>query len=152
MIEIVGLLLDAIDLSHLEALPGPSCVSTALQLKRKRSLWARFAEANGNYHNISNTWLVRGFPSSSPLTPATQSGLYQPGPTSERGLALLSWPPRAVRTATKGPGDGRGENAHRGAARPTLNHILRVLPCGGEGRLCVSSCSIARYQLLTLPQ
>jgi hypothetical protein len=73
MIEIVGLLLDAIDLSHLEALPGPSCVSTALQLKRKRSLWARFAEANENYHNISNTWLVRGFPSSSPLTPATQS-------------------------------------------------------------------------------
>jgi hypothetical protein len=45
------------------------------QLKRERSLRARFAEANGNYHNISNTWLVRGFPSSSPLTPATQSGL-----------------------------------------------------------------------------
>jgi len=42
------------------------------QLKRERSLRARFAEANGNYHNISNTWLVRGFPSSSPLT---QSGL-----------------------------------------------------------------------------
>src|SRR5437588_5359648 len=63
----------SIDLSHLEALPGPSCVSTALQLKRERSLRARFAEANGNYHNISNTWLVRGFPSSSPLTPATQS-------------------------------------------------------------------------------
>jgi hypothetical protein len=57
------------------ALPGPSCVSTALQLKRERSLRARFAEANGNYHNISNTWLVRGFPSSSPLTPATQSRL-----------------------------------------------------------------------------
>jgi hypothetical protein len=46
------------------------------QLKRERSLRARFAEANGNYHNISNTWLVRGFPSSSPLTPATQSGLF----------------------------------------------------------------------------
>ena len=28
----------SIDLSHLEALPGPSCVSTALQLKRERSL------------------------------------------------------------------------------------------------------------------
>src|SRR5205814_2209199 len=26
---------------------GPSCVSTALQLKRERSLRARFAEANG---------------------------------------------------------------------------------------------------------
>jgi hypothetical protein len=63
----------SIDLSHLEALPGPSCVSTVPQLKRERSLRARFAEANGNYHNISNTWLVRGFPSSSPLTPATQS-------------------------------------------------------------------------------
>jgi hypothetical protein len=45
------------------------------QLKRERSLRARFAEANGNYHNISNTWLVRGFPSSSPLTPASQSSL-----------------------------------------------------------------------------
>jgi cytoskeletal protein CcmA (bactofilin family) len=39
--------------------------------------------------------------------------------------------PRAVRTATKGPGDGRGENAHREAAWPILNHILRVLPGGG---------------------
>jgi hypothetical protein len=68
----------SIDLSHLEALPGTSCVSTVPQLKRERSLRARFAEANGNYHNISNTWLVRGFPSSSPLTPATQSGLPQP--------------------------------------------------------------------------
>src|SRR6266567_682732 len=66
----------SIDLSHLEALPGPSCVSTVPQLKRERSLRARFAEANGNYHSISNTWLVRGFPSSSPLTPATQSGLF----------------------------------------------------------------------------
>src|SRR5437870_1004860 len=49
---------------HVKALPGPSCVSTAPQLKRERSLRARFAEANGNYHNISNTWLVRGFPRS----------------------------------------------------------------------------------------
>jgi hypothetical protein len=79
----------SIDLSHLEALPGPSCVSTALQLKRERSLRARFAEANGNYHNISNTWLVRGFPSSSPLTPARQYGLC--GSCKRRPAARLIW-------------------------------------------------------------
>ena len=57
------------------ALPLLAGGKTVPQLKRERSLRARFAEANGNYHNISNTWLVRGFPSSSPLTPAKQSSL-----------------------------------------------------------------------------
>ena len=60
------------------ALPLLAGGKTVPQLKRERSLRARFAEANGNYHNISNTWLVRGFPSSSPLTPAMQSGLCRP--------------------------------------------------------------------------
>lgn len=83
----------SIDLSHLEALPGPSCVSTVSQLKRERFLRARFAEANGNYHNISNTWLVRGFPSSSPLTPAMQSGLRRLSHVPVAVLALGAYGP-----------------------------------------------------------
>src|SRR5207253_2404275 len=68
----------SIDLSHLEALPRFELrIHSAA---RERSLRARFTEANGNYHNIANTWLVRGIPSSSPLTPATQSGLCRIGP------------------------------------------------------------------------
>src|SRR5262249_27718714 len=38
-------------------------------------LCGKFGQANGNYDNISNTWLVLGFLISSPLSPATQSGL-----------------------------------------------------------------------------
>jgi hypothetical protein len=45
----------------------------APRLKRERSLLPSFGQANGNYHNISNTWLGYGFLSSSPLTPATES-------------------------------------------------------------------------------
>jgi hypothetical protein len=41
------------------------------QLKREESLVAGFGRADGNYHNISNTWLSHGFLSSSP--PASQS-------------------------------------------------------------------------------
>jgi hypothetical protein len=43
------------------------------QLKRERSLPASFDQTNGNYHNISNTWFLSGFLSSSPTTPATLS-------------------------------------------------------------------------------
>src|SRR6266436_9795914 len=47
----------------------------APQLKREWSLLARFGRAEANYHDISNTWLAHGYLSSSPPTPATQSGL-----------------------------------------------------------------------------
>jgi hypothetical protein len=49
--------------------PGPSCLAPTPQLKRESSLVASFGRANGNYHNISNTWLAHGFLSSNPLSP-----------------------------------------------------------------------------------
>jgi hypothetical protein len=54
---------------------APSCVSPAPQLKREWSLLTSFGRANGNYHDISNTWLAHGYLSSSPLTPGRQSGV-----------------------------------------------------------------------------
>jgi len=45
------------------------------QLKRQQSPVARFGQAEASYHAISNTWLAHGYLSSSPLRPATQSGL-----------------------------------------------------------------------------
>src|SRR5260221_11703304 len=108
----------SIDLSHLEALPGPSCVSTAPQLKRERSLRARFAEANGNYHNISNAWLVRGFPSSSPLTPTWSVVLAARRDAS--GIAALSL---------------RNRRRHRGARRrppaAAPSDAAGIVACGG---------------------
>jgi alpha-glucosidase len=43
--------------------------------KRKYSLAAPFGRAEASYHHISNTWQTHGYRSSSPLSPATQSGL-----------------------------------------------------------------------------
>jgi hypothetical protein len=62
---------------------GNSChlsdagMSAIQQLKRERSLPAGCGRAKGDYPNISNTWLAPGYLSSSPLTPATQSGLRE---------------------------------------------------------------------------
>ena len=39
--------------------------------------WRALARANRYYLNISNTWFAPGYLSSSPLTPATQSGLCE---------------------------------------------------------------------------
>jgi hypothetical protein len=49
--------------------PGPRCLAPTPQLKRESSLVASFGRANGNYHNISNTWRAHGFLSSNPLSP-----------------------------------------------------------------------------------
>jgi hypothetical protein len=43
------------------------------------SLWRPdLAEPRPSYHHISNTWQTHGYWSSSPLSPATQSGLCEP--------------------------------------------------------------------------
>jgi hypothetical protein len=45
------------------------------QLKREQSLAARFGRADTSYYDISSTWIADGFLSSSPMTPARQTGL-----------------------------------------------------------------------------
>src|SRR6516165_1121068 len=55
--------------------PGPELRVPSAAAQTRTVSAASFGQANGNYHNISNTWLVPGFLISSPLSPASQSGL-----------------------------------------------------------------------------
>src|SRR5258708_34831876 len=57
---------------------GLSCVSATLQLKREWSLWPEFGRIPGNLCEFSKGYFAPTFLSSSPPTPATQSGVYQP--------------------------------------------------------------------------
>ncbi|HEX2511098.1 MAG TPA: hypothetical protein VHK44_00700, partial [Xanthobacteraceae bacterium] len=57
---------------------GPSCVSLTPQLKREWSLWSEFGWIPGTPCDLSKGYFAATFLSSSPITPATQSGLYQP--------------------------------------------------------------------------
>jgi hypothetical protein len=55
---------------------GPSCVSHTAQLKREWSLWSEFGWIPGNPCDLSKAYFATTFLSSSPTTPAMQSGLW----------------------------------------------------------------------------
>src|SRR6266436_3381816 len=54
---------------------GPSCVSPMPQLKREQSLWPEFGWIPRNPYDLSKGYFAMTFLSSSPICPATQSGL-----------------------------------------------------------------------------
>ena len=58
---------------------SPSCVSHTAQLKRESSPWPEFGWIPGNSHDLSKAYFATTFLSSSPTTPATQSGLPELG-------------------------------------------------------------------------
>jgi hypothetical protein len=103
--------------------PGPSCI---FQLRSSNAIslgWRVQAGPTEGYQDISNTWLVHAFPSSSPTSPATQS-------VSHSLSARLTAIPRARIPTGRFSGDGKIRSG------PLLGvfGVARLANVGWEGR------------------